>query len=256
MSEYVSMERRGPVAILKVDRPKALNALNGDTVRSLLACALEAERDPEIRVLVFYNEKNFGAGADIGTMVDSNPMAIKEFSFSDVFNRIEKLKLPTVAVMEGYCLGGGLELALACDFRIAAENCQIGFPEINLAVFPGAGGNIRMARLVGPSVTKELVFLGGRIDAARALTLGAVNRVVPNESLLEEAMAFAEKLAKKAPLALQAVKKVINFAVEEPDTEKATAYEKELFATLFATEDQKEGMRAFLDKRKPEFKGK
>ncbi len=256
MCEFVKMEVRGPVAIVSIDRPKALNALNRDIVSALMECALQAERDPEIRVLVLYNGKNFAAGADIKAMVESDPVSIREFSFTPDFNRLEKLRIPTIAVLSGYTLGGGMELALSCDFRIAGESTQIGFPEISLGVFPGAGGNIRMAHLIGPAAAKELIFLGERIDARRALELGAVNRVVPDEQLLDAALAFAEKLAKRAPLALAAAKQVINFGMDEPDMDKATAYELESFAALFATEDQKEGMRAFVEKRKPVFKGK
>ena len=256
MSEFVHMERRGPVAVLSIDRPQAMNALNREIVSALLEGAKQAEADPEIRALLFYSEKNFSAGADIKDMAESDPAGIRDFSFTGAFNQIENLKIPTIAVMEGYALGGGMELALCCDLRFAGEGAKIGFPEIGLGVFPGAGGGPRLSRLIGPAAAKELIYTGERIDAKRALEMGIVNRVVSDGALFDEAMAFAEKLAQRPPLALAAVKQVIHFAMDEPDMEKATAYEAELFSELFATADQKEGMRAFIEKRKPEFKGK
>lgn len=256
MREFVKMEVRGPVAVLRIDRPKALNALNGEVIAELMEQALQAERDPAIRALVLYNGENFAAGADIKAMAECNPIEIKAFSFAGELNRLERLAIPTIAALRGYTLGGGLELALCCDFRIAGESTQLGFPETNLGVFPGAGGSIRMTRLIGAAATKELVYLGERIDAQRALALGIVSRVVPDADVLEQALALADKLAGRAPLALAAAKRVIQYGQDEADMEKATAYELEVFSGLFATEDQKEGMRAFIEKRRPVFKGK
>jgi len=177
------------------------------------------------------------------------------FAFSPTYNKLARLKIPTIAAIQGFALGGGLELALACDFRIASEKAKMGFPEINLGIMPGAGGTIRAARLIGTSAAMELILTGRTMRADRAFSLGFVNRVVPEDQVLTEARALAQELAEKAPLALAAAKETILRGSRIPDTEEAITLEGKNWAALFATKDQKEGMQAFAEKRKPKFIG-
>lgn len=246
---------RDGVATLSIDRPEALNALSRDIVDEIDAWIAQLEEEPSARVLLIYSEKNFAAGADIKGMMHCSEEEAAAFAFSPTYNRIARLKIPTIAAVDGFALGGGLELALACDFRIASEKARLGFPEINLGIMPGAGGTIRAARLMGVSASMELILTGRTIRAERALSLGLVNRVVPEEQLLSEAEALAQELAEKAPLALAAAKETILRGSRIPDVEEAVALEGKNWAALFATKDQKEGMEAFVEKRKPKFIG-
>lgn len=240
-------------AILSIDRPEALNALSREVVDAI--DAFLSGLDASARVLLIYSEKNFAAGADIKGMADCNPETAKEFSFSPTYNKLAALKIPTIAALNGYALGGGLELALACDFRIAADTAKMGFPEINLGIMPGAGGTIRAARCIGASAAMELILTGKTITAGRALELGLVNAVVPTGDLFREAFSLAETLAQKAPAALRTAKETILAGMRTTDVEEAIALEGENWSALFATADQKEGMRAFIEKRKAKFSG-
>ncbi|MGE5379666.1 MAG: enoyl-CoA hydratase/isomerase family protein, partial [Methylocystaceae bacterium] len=199
-------------------------------------------------------EKNFAAGADITDMVEGNPEFARFFAFKDTFNKVADLEKPTIAAVAGYALGAGTELALACDFRIAKANTRFGLPEIGIGIMPGAGGTQRLPRLIGLARAKEMIMLGGMVDAAAALSYGLVNKVV-EEEVVAEAMKLAAKLAKLPPIALRNAKQVINQG-QSMELKMGIDLEAIAWASLFATEDQKEGMRAFVGKRKPEFKGR
>lgn len=244
------------IAIMQIDRPTALNALSRSIVDEMDRILHRLEKTPDVRVLLLHSEKNFAAGADIDGMVNFTPEEAEQFIFCPTFHRLEGLKIPTIAVIEGYALGGGLELAMACDMRIAAEEAKMGFPEIKLGIMPGAGGTVRAARLVGLSKAKEMIFMGTTVTAAEALQIGLVNAVVSQAELMETALKWANRLAKAAPIALQTAKKTIDTAAKEIEVARGIAIENENWAALFATEDQKEGMAAFLEKRKPIFRGK
>lgn len=241
------------VAILSIDRPEALNALSREIVDEI--DQFISDLGDDVRVLLVYSEKNFAAGADIKGMVNCGEAEAREFSFSPTYNKLAALNIPTIAAIDGYALGGGLELALACDLRFASERAKMGFPEISLGIMPGAGGTILAARCIGISAAMEMIFSGNSIDAQQAAQLGLVNRVVPSDALFTETLAFAEKLARRAPIALQTAKQTILAGSMIPRIDDAIALESENWARLFATTDQKEGMNAFLEKRKPYFKG-
>lgn len=243
------------VALLSVDRPEALNALSREIVDEIDGQITALGEDPSVRVLLICSERNFAAGADIKDMMRCTEEEAAAFSFSPTYHKIARLKIPTIAAIDGFALGGGLELALACDFRIASDRAKLGFPEINLGIMPGAGGTIRAARLIGVSAAMELILTGRMIKADRAQALGLVNRVVPAEQLFAEAAAFAEELARKAPVALASAKETILRGARIPDAEEAVALEGKNWAALFATQDQKEGMQAFAEKRDPKFIG-
>lgn len=248
----LTMQEPG-VALISINRPEAMNALNSQVIRQLSACVDQVEANPEVKAVVIYSEKNFAAGADIAEMVELDEAGARAFVFSDVYCKLESLRVPTVAAIAGYALGGGMELALCCDFRFASEKAQMGFPEINLGIFPGAGGTVRLPRLVGESIAKEMIYLGKPVPAEKALSYGMVSRVVADDQLLQEAVAFAKKLASKAPIALEHAKRSIQFGVQK---DAAFQTEMELWVKLFETKDQKEGMHAFLEKRKPVFTGR
>ncbi|MGN0734509.1 MAG: enoyl-CoA hydratase/isomerase family protein [Anaerovoracaceae bacterium] len=244
------------IALMKIDRPKALNALSRTIVDDMNELLEEIKMDTDIKVLVIHNEENFAAGADIGGMVECDEESAKEFSFSPVFNKLEALEIPTIAAIEGYALGGGLELALACDMRIASEDAKLGFPEINLGIMPGAGGTVRAARLIGAAKAKELILMGGTISACQAEEIGLVNMTVSRDELLSTALKWADKIAQKGAIAVRTAKMTINAAAAECCVTDGIDIESRNWAALFNTEDQKEGMRAFLEKRKPVYKGK
>ncbi len=247
-------ERR--VALLRFNRPKQLNALNGQ-VMDELCNALEAlDRDEAIRVLVVTgNERAFAAGADIGEMADASPIDMLRTNRIAQWDRVRRIGKPVIAAVAGWCLGGGCELAMALDLIVAAEGARFGQPEINLGVIPGAGGTQRLTRAVGKSAAMEMILTGEPIDAHEAHRLGLVARVVPNELVVEDALALAARIATKSPLALRLAKEAVNAAYEMSLTD-ALAHERRLFYLLFGSEDQKEGMAAFLEKRAPDFTGR
>jgi len=257
--ENLLWKREGEVVVITVNRPRALNALNPETVRELLHAVRDVRDDPEIRALVITGagEKAFVAGADIAAMAEMG--ATEGRTYSRLGHRLmyglEELERPVVAAVGGYCLGGGLELALACDFIIAADTARLGQPEINLGLIPGFGGTQRLARRVGVGRARELVYVGDPVDAKRALEIGLVDRVVPRDQLQEESLAFARVLAAKAPVALALAKRAINSSVDM-DLVSGCRLEVEAFASTFATEDRTEGTRAFLEKRSPTWRGK
>jgi enoyl-CoA hydratase len=244
------------VALLRLNRPKQLNALNGP-VMDQLCSALEAlDADEAIRVMVVTgNERAFAAGADIGEMAGATPIDMLRANRIAQWDRVRRIGKPVIAAVNGWCLGGGCELAMALDLIVAGESARFGQPEINLGVIPGAGGTQRLTRAIGKSRAMEMILTGEPIDAREAHRLGLVARVVPSELLVEDALALAASIATKSPLALRLAKEAVNAAYEMSLTD-ALAHERRLFYLLFASEDQKEGMAAFLEKRDPDFKGR
>ncbi len=245
------------VILIRLNRPAALNALNSQLLAELSAALDDAEADAAVRCLVLTgSERAFAAGADIKEMSDKTyaQMFAMDF-FGPAARRIEQFRKPIIAAVAGYALGGGCELAMLCDFIIAAETAKFGQPEINLGVMPGIGGTQRLTRFVGKSKAMEMILTGRMMDAAEAERAGLVSRVVAADQLVEEALAAAAKIAGQSPLAVAMNKELVNTAYE---TTLATgvAIERRLFHSLFAFDDQKEGMAAFIEKRKPAFKGK
>ena len=244
------------VALLRFNRPKQLNALNGQVMDELCGALEALDRDDAIRVLVVTgSDRAFAAGADIGEMAGASPIDMLRTNRIAQWDRVRRIGKPVIAAVAGWCLGGGCELAMALDLIVAAESARFGQPEINLGVIPGAGGTQRLTRAVGKSVAMEMILTGEPIDAREAHRLGLVARVVPNELLVEDALALAAKIAAKSPLALRMAKEAVNAAYEMSLTD-ALAHERRLFYLLFASEDQKEGMAAFLEKRDPDFTGR
>jgi len=249
----------GEVGILTVNRPKALNALNMETLREIQAGIQEVRSHSEAKVLIVTGsgEKAFVAGADIAEMKGMN--SIEALNFSKLghltLKMIEDLDRPVLAAVNGFALGGGTELALACDFIYASENAKFGLPEVTLGIFPGFGGTQRLPRLIGKAKAKELIMTGKMIGSQEALALGIANRVFPQASLLEETKKVASQIAANGAVAVRLAKMVINAGFNMELTE-ACSLESYAFSLGFTTEDQKEGMTAFLEKRKPNYKGR
>lgn len=253
--ENILVHQEGDITHIVINRPGVLNALNRPLVEELGRAVGKIRADGSARVLILSgSEGNFAAGADVAPMVDLSPVEAEAFCFNDVFNAIEALPLPVIAAVSGFALGGGMELALACDFRICGKNAKMGFPEIKLGIFPGAGGTQRLPRLIGVGRAREMIYLGETIDADTALQYGLCNRVVGGDPV-DEAFITAEKLASRPPVALAGVKGVITYGMTTGLNE-SIAFEQRAWADLFSTADQKEGMKAFLEKRKPCFRGK
>lgn len=251
--------REDGVTWLEIDRPKALNALNTPTLHELERALDEAAKDPDLRVLVVSGtgEKAFVAGADIAEMSAMGPTQARVFSSVGhrVFEKLEKLPVPTLAAVNGFALGGGMELALACDLIYASEKARFGQPEVNLAVIPGFGGTQRLPRKIGPMRALELCFTGDMIPAEKAREVGLVLEVFAADALREKVDEIAKTIASKGPLAVAALKRVI-IEASACDPRTANALEQETFGVLFGSEDQKEGMRAFLEKRPATFQGR
>ncbi len=247
------------VRVLTIDRPDKLNALNRQTLEALDAAFAAAGEDPAVRVVVLTGSggKAFVAGADIAEMNALTAIEGREFSLlgQRLMRRIERLPKPVIAMVNGYALGGGLELAMACHLRVAADSARLGQPEVNLGLIPGFGGTQRLLRLAGRAAALELCLLGAPIDAARALQLGLVNRVVPAADLESETMKLAAQLASAAPLALRGVLDAVVLG-GECGIEEGLQFETAQFALLFASEDMREGTDAFLAKRKPQFQNR
>ena len=256
--ETIKIEKDGKVAILTIDRPDKLNALNDAVHREGVAALKELESDDEVRVVVLTGsgEKSFIAGADISEFKDRTAVTQRgAFREPTLFNSIDSFPKPLIAMVNGFCLGGGNELALACDIRICSENAKFSQPEINLGIIPGGGGTQRLTRLIGEGRAMELILSGDMIDAPTAERFGLVNHVYPAAELREKTMEFAAKMAEKAPIALRFAKEAVKFA-SRSNLDEGLRREIDLFALCFATEDKTEGVSAFLEKRKPEFKGR
>lgn len=257
--ETIRLEQEGALAVLTIDRPAALNALNAQALQELeLALrALQQDSDPRVLIVTGAGEKAFVAGADISEMAELTAAQARQFAGMGhrICHLLETLSVPTIAAVNGFALGGGCELALACDLIYASEKARFGFPEVGLAVIPGFGGTQRLTRAVGRSRAKELIFTGEKIDAAKAKEIGLVLEVLPAERLMEHCKEIARKMIKNGPLAIAQAKRVIEFGADA-DLRSANELEQQAFSVLFGSEDQKEGMKAFLEKRPPVFKGR
>jgi enoyl-CoA hydratase len=257
--DNIIVERDGAVAVVTLNRPKVLNALNQRTLEELGHAIDELGAEDTVRAIVLTGagEKAFVAGADINELATQSPVSGRELARRGqaLFSRIEQLGKPVIAAIGGFALGGGCELAMACTFRVAADTARLGQPEVNLGLIPGYGGSQRLLRLVGKDRAMDLILTGRMIEAEEALRIGLVTRVVPAASLLQEARLFAQELASKAPLAVRYAMQAIERGSEMPFDE-ACEFEATLFGLVASTEDMREGTQAFLEKRKPAFKGR
>jgi len=257
MSDYETIitETHGRVGLVRLNRPQALNALNSELVGELMDALSAFDADPGIGAMVITgNERAFAAGADIKEMADASAIEMLLRDSIAQFDRIRQVKKPVIAAVSGWCLGGGNELALSCDMVVASETARFGQPEINIGVIPGAGGTQRLTRAVGKAIAMEMVLNNRTLTAQEALQFGLVNRVVPVERYLEEALDLAAQVAGRAPLAVRLGKEAVNHAFESFLAD-GLKDERRAFYLLFATQDQKEGMAAFVEKRKAEWKG-
>ena len=254
--ELILTETRGRVGLITFNRPQAMNALNNQLMRELMEALDAFDKNDAIGAMVITgNEKAFAAGADIKEMAGKSIEQMMDTDHIAVFGRIRTIRKPVIAAVSGWALGGGCEVALSCDMIVASKSAKFGQPEINIGVIPGAGGTQRLTRAVGKVIAMEMILNDRRLTAQEAHQFGMVNRVVPVEGYLDEALKLAEEIAARAPVAVRAAKKMINQTFELTLSE-GLAQEKQEFYNLFATEDQKEGMRAFMEKHKPEWKGK
>lgn len=252
--EYIKYEQQDHVAVITIDRPKALNALNSEVLEELKA-AFEAVDLDTVRAIVLTGggEKSFVAGADIGEMSSLTKEEGEAFGKkgNDVFRMIETFPIPVIAAVNGFALGGGCELSMSCDIRLAAENAIFAQPEVGLGITAGFGGTQRLARIIGVGLAKELLYTTSKIDAKRAYEIGLVNAVYPQAELMPAALKLAGKIARNAPIAVRATKKAVNDGLQV-DMDQAIAIEAKMFGSCFQSEDQIEGMTAFLEKRKVE----
>lgn len=246
------------IAVITINRPRFLNALNTEVLRELSEVIDLIDKDSSIRVVIVTGagEKAFVAGADISEMQTKDVIEAREFSSlgNMIFLKMENLRMPVIAAVNGFALGGGCELAMACDIRIAGNRAKFGQPEVGLGIMAGFGGSQRLARLVGKGMAKEILFTGEMIHAERAYEIGLVNRVVNSSEVLEEAKKMAQTIAAKSPLGVSFSKKAVNEGLNL-DLERALSLEVELFGSIFSTKDRIEGISAFLEKRQPFFKG-
>jgi enoyl-CoA hydratase len=252
-------EKSEGIATITINRPEKLNALNQETIQEISSTLDDAEKDENIRVVVITGagDRAFSAGADINEMKGKTPIDLRRSCqrTKEMMNKVEDLEKPVIAAINGYALGGGLELAMACDLRIASEKARLGQPEINIGLIPGWGGTQRLPRFVGKAIAKEMIFTGKMIDAKTAERLGLVNAVVPADQLKAAVKKLAEELSSKPPIAVKLAKQLINNSIET-NLRIGMMHESEAFGILSSTEDVKEGIAAFLEKRKPKFKGK
>ena len=259
MSKVVRNDTKDHVTVVAIDRPKALNALDMETLKALDEAFAAAEADEDARVIIITGAgpKAFVAGGDISDL--NSRQGLPHYlelaeRFHEVLKRIERSDKPTIAAVNGYTLGGGLELMLCTDLRIAARSASFGVPEINIGLFPGAGGSQRLIRQISPCKAKELMFTGTRISADEALALGLLNRVVPDEALMSEALALAHTIVGKSPLVLKLLKRAVADGAEMP-LSAALRHEQAMISLVFDSADAHEGMSAFLEKRQPKFRG-
>jgi len=256
VSELVLVERDGPIAVVLLNRPDALNALSDELMEALVSTLVGLDRDEEVRCIVLGgSERVFAAGADIAELAKASPIDLYYQRRVERWDVIAGLWTPLVAAVSGYCLGGGCELAMACDLIVASETAQFGQPETGVGVIPGAGGTQRLTRAVGKSLAMDVILSGRFLSADEALRAGLVARVVARESWLDEGKRVARAIAEKAPVATRLAKEAVDRSFESPLT-LGLEYERRLLALAFASADAKEGLNAFLEKRKPDFKGR
>ncbi|MDQ3805123.1 MAG: enoyl-CoA hydratase-related protein [Acidobacteriota bacterium] len=256
--ETLLLERRGRVAVITVNRPDKMNALNIQTRAEGAAALDELRDDAEVRVVVITGAgpKSFIAGADISEFAGRTAVSQREVMLGrSLFTAVDSFPKPIIAMVNGYCFGGGCELAMACDLRVASETASFGQPEINLGIIPGGGGTQRLTRLVGETKAMELILTGDRVDAQTAFQLGLVNLVVPAADLEAKTMELANRIAEKSPVALRMAKEAVKTAARA-NLDEGLRREVDLFAICFSSEDKDEGVKAFLEKRQPEFKGR
>ena len=256
--ETVLLDRRDRVAVITINRPEKRNALNIQTRAEGAAILDELRADDSVRVVIITGagDKAFIAGADIAEFADRTAISQREIMLErGLFNAVDTFPKPIIAMVNGYCLGGGCEVALACDIRVASETASFGQPEINLGIIPGGGGTQRLPRLVGEGKAMEMILTGEILDAQTAFNLGLVNHVVPADQLEIKTMEIANRIAEKSPIALRLAKEAIKLA-SRSNLDEGLRREVDLFALCFSSADKDEGVTAFLEKRKPEFKGK
>jgi len=256
--ETILLERKGAVAVLRINRPDKLNAMNTRVKEEIAAALGDLERDNSAHVAVItgVGDKAFVAGADINEFAGKTPMDQWQASgHASLYNAVDRFPKPIIAMINGYCLGGGCELAMACDIRVASEKAQFGQPEINIGIIPGGGGSQRLPRLVGLGKALELILTGDRIPAAEAFRIGLVDAIVPHEELETRTMQLAEKIASKSPVAVRLAKAAVKASANLP-LDQGLRHEQSLFSVVFSTEDKEEGVRAFQEKRPAQWKGR
>lgn len=249
--------KEGNVAWITINRPEVRNALNVETLEEILAALEEARKDDEVRVVIFTGagDKAFVAGADIRLLRDRGSLDGLPSGFTEIFERIEDFEKPTIAAVNGFAMGGGCELTLCCDLRVASETAKFGVPEVNLGIIPAGGGTQRLRHFVGLGRAKEMIYTGVAVDAREAERIGLVNKVVPPGELHAAAMELGRRIVEKAPLAVRMAKKSIHTGLRGGPV-AGLVFEKHVQAILFGTEDKREGTSAFLEKRKPQWKGR
>ncbi len=254
--QFILTRTEGSVGIVQLNRPKKLNALNSAVMSEVIAALRAYDQDEQVGCIVLTgDERAFAAGADIDQMADAGAIDMLQMASIDYWDRVRDINKPIIAAVSGYAFGGGCELAMSCDMIIASETAMFGQPEIKLGVIPGAGGTQRLPRAVGKALAMEMILTGEPISAEKALAAGLINRVVPKEVFFQEAMKLAQVVAARPAMAVRLAKEAVNKSYEMTLAEGLN-FERRLFYMLFATEDQKEGMQAFLAKRKPEWKGR
>ncbi|MFD1737167.1 enoyl-CoA hydratase/isomerase family protein [Bacillus salitolerans] len=254
--EHILVEKQNQIGFITLNRPKVLNAINRKMVSEIVSVALQFDRDDDVRVIVLSgNGRAFAAGADIDEMSNDSSIDLELLNQFVDWDRLALIKKPLIGAVQGFAFGGGFELALCCDLLFVAEGTELGFPEVNLGVMPGAGGTQRLTKLMGKTKAMEWLFSGDRMSAQEALQYGVINRIISKELLMEETIKFAKKLTEKPPLSLRLIKESVLKAVDYPLYE-GMQFERKNFYLLFSSEDQKEGMRAFIEKRNPNYKGK
>lgn len=255
--EAILLERKGALAIIRINRPDKLNAMNTKVKEEITAILGELEKEDAVHVVVItgVGDKAFVAGADIHEFAGKKPIdQWNAYGHTSLYNVVDRFPKPIIAMINGYCLGGGCELAMACDIRVASDKAQLGQPEINIGIIPGGGGSQRLPRLVGLGKALELILTGDRIPAAEALQIGLVDEVVRHEELEKRTLELAEKIASKSPVAVRLAKAAVKASANLP-LDQGLRYEQSLFSVVFSTEDKEEGVKAFQEKRPPQWKG-
>ena len=253
MSEHLKLTVENGIAHMEITRPKVLNALNVAISEEIGALLDQIAADKTIRVLVIGSAGNFAAGADVGEFIHFTPEQVRQSALCAACNKLYNLPIPSIAAIEGFALGGGLELALACDLRVMAAGAKVGLPEIRLGIIPGAGGAARLPRLIGEARAKELIYLGRNLSADKALEVGLCNEIAEDGGAIAKALELAGKIAEKSAPAITVAKAAIQKSLSESDTTQAVEVSKEIYSHLMGTPDQLEGMQAFVEKRKPVF---